>query len=169
MPFKHYIIVSSVLKVSSDDTPQLHHIAENFRGRKLSTEKTFEGENFWGRKLSQISLLCGYLWKFSRKILGHGVLWRSKSEQSTKLLWENRILTNLQKFSLESFPLYGILEKLVEETALWHVVTMSKETYPESEELRGDAWHRPLAGMVKAREFWKRRKRIHRHMCICTI
>ena len=42
-------------------------------------------ENFRGRKLSQISRFCGYMRKFSLRNLGCGVIWRCKSEQSTKV------------------------------------------------------------------------------------
>ena len=108
MPFKHYIIVSSVLKVSSDDTPQLHHIAENFRGRKLSREKTF----------ANFMVVWLFVKVFSAKFWGMVSFGAAKASNPQNFFAKIVFLTNLQKFSLESFPLYGILEKLVEETAL---------------------------------------------------
>ena len=57
--------------------------------------------------------------------------------------------------------LYHILEMPVEKNG---IMTTPTETYPESEELRGDTYLPPAtcwSGVVKAREVWKMRERSH--------
>ena len=70
---------------------------------RLGFRHVTPGENFWGRKLLHFFLFCGYTRTFSPQNLGHGVLWRSKSEQSAKLYFHQ--FTKV--FSLETLPLYG--------------------------------------------------------------
>ena len=66
--------------------------------------------NVWGRKLSQISQLCGYLWKFSpRNLGGWHTLVRQKVAICISFLCESHIFYQFTKvFSLESFLPYGI-------------------------------------------------------------
>ena len=69
----------------------VYHIAENFRGRKLS----------------RILRFCGYTRKFFSRNLGRGVLWCCKSKQSAKVFSVKIVCSLIHKS--ESFPLYGIL------------------------------------------------------------
>ena len=67
--------------------------------------------NFWGRKPLQISQFCGCLRKFSPQNLGvwHPLAWHKQAIHES-FLCENHIFHQFAKvFSLESFPLYGIL------------------------------------------------------------
>ena len=71
----------------------LYHIAENFRGRKLSP----------------ISWFCSYMQKFSLQNLRRGVLRHDKSEQSAKVFFAKVVFfTNLQTFSPSKVSRYTV-------------------------------------------------------------
>ena len=64
--------------------------------------------NFRVRKLLWISWFCGYSQKFLREILGHGIHWHGKWEQSAKVFSMKIVFSPIHKsFSLESFPPYS--------------------------------------------------------------
>ena len=63
-------------------------------------QETFQGENF--REFQ----FCGYSWKFSLWNLGHGVLWRRISEQSTNVFFRKNHIFH-QSAKVFCFPLHG--------------------------------------------------------------
>ena len=69
--------------------------------------ETFEGENF--HKFCSFVAICK---SFLHKIWGLGVFWSGKSEQSA-FLQKSYFHQFAKVFSLESFPLYGILHYIV--------------------------------------------------------
>ena len=76
----------------------------------LSCLVTHIAGNFQGRKLLQILWLCGYLQKLSLQNWECGAFWCRETEQSAKVFSMKIVFfTNSQVFSLESFPLYGML------------------------------------------------------------
>ena len=71
-------------------------------------------ENFRGRKLLRISRFCGYTQKFSPRNLGRGIVWHSKSDQSTKVFsTKNVFFTNSRKFSPSKVSRYTVYDSVV--------------------------------------------------------
>ena len=71
-------------------------------------------ENFRGGKLPRISQFCGCTRKFSPQNLGHGVLWRGKSEQSVKVFSAKIVFSPIcETFLLRMF------------TAIWYTLQCS--------------------------------------------
>ena len=103
----YHIIFIPTFSLYASINSEWYHIAENFRGRKLS----------------RISRFCGYSRKFSLQNLGVWHLWCCKSEQSAKVFSAKIVLfTNPQKFSPSKFPAIQYFcpsEHVMEELGLW--------------------------------------------------